>query len=81
MYRPKIRLQILEEEQSKTLDMIISRTTSTRVVRSKKRLRTSQVVLVTGLTGVQFCNHTSDSYIKSIVIDKIGQCLRSPIPK
>ena len=35
--------------------------------------RTSQLVMVIGLTGVQFCNHTSDLLIKSMITDRIGR--------
>ena len=38
--------------------MIISGRTTTRVARTMERACTSQLVMVIGLTGVQFCNHT-----------------------
>ena len=53
---------------------------TTRVALTMARACTSQLVMVIGLTGVQICNHTSDLYIKSIITDSIGRCIRSPIP-
>ena len=33
--------------------------------------RTSQLVMVIGLAGVQFCNHTSDLLIKSMITTQV----------